>query len=135
MVFLDRTLMLLAWCCLRQDFRRFRLDLMSDVTLTSDYFRPRRVLLLREFLRQIRDGGPIATPTIPPPRSLDPVASGSPAPPPKNREPEDRLSVLPMAGRLVRLPGSVSAGIVGGTAIRGDRLQLLTIIPMTNSTE
>ena len=66
-VFLDRTLMLLAWCCLRQDCRRFRLDLMSDVTLTSDCFRPRRVLLLREFLRQIRDGGPIATPTIPPP--------------------------------------------------------------------
>ena len=66
-VFLDRTLMLLAWCCLRQDFRRFRLDLMSDVTLTSDYFRPRRVPLLREFLKQIRGGGPIANPAIPPP--------------------------------------------------------------------
>ena len=66
-VFLDRTLMLLAWCCLRQDFRRFRLDLMSDVTVTSDYFRPRRVPLLREFLKQIRGGGPIANPAIPPP--------------------------------------------------------------------
>ncbi len=54
MVFLDRTLMLLAWCTLRQDFRRFRLDLMSDVTLTDASFRPRRVPLLRDFLKQMR---------------------------------------------------------------------------------
>jgi len=53
-VFLDRTLMLLAFCCLRQDFRRFRLDLMSDVTTTTEYFRPRRVPLLRDFLKQMR---------------------------------------------------------------------------------
>ena len=45
-VFLDRTLMLLAFCTLRQDFRRFRLDLMSDVTQTTDSFRPRRVAAL-----------------------------------------------------------------------------------------
>ena len=50
-VFLDRTLMLLAFCTLRQDFRRFRLDLMSEVTLTDTSFRPRRVALLRDFLK------------------------------------------------------------------------------------
>lgn len=53
-VFLDRTLMLLAFCTLRQDFRRFDLHRMSDVTAAEAYFRPRRVPLLREFLAQIR---------------------------------------------------------------------------------
>ncbi|MEO8242498.1 MAG: YafY family protein [bacterium] len=57
-VFLDRNLMLLAWCTLRQDFRRFRLDLMSDVALSAESFRPRRVPLLREFLKELRSGQP-----------------------------------------------------------------------------
>ncbi len=39
-VFLDRTLMLLAWCRLRQGFRRFHLASMSGVTLTPESFRP-----------------------------------------------------------------------------------------------
>ena len=55
LVFLDRNLMLLAYCTLRQDFRRFRLDLMSDVTLTNASFRPRRVPLLRDFLKIMTD--------------------------------------------------------------------------------
>ncbi len=53
-VFLDRSLMCLAWCGLRQDFRRFHLHRMADVTLTTESFRPRRVPMLREFLRQLR---------------------------------------------------------------------------------
>ena len=53
-VFLDRTLLLLAWCTWRQDFRRFKLDLMGNVTLTNTSFRPRRVPLLREFLVQLK---------------------------------------------------------------------------------
>lgn len=53
-VFLDRTLMLLAFCTLRQDFRRFQLDRMQDVALTDDSFRPRRVPLLREMIAQMR---------------------------------------------------------------------------------
>ena len=53
-VFLDRALMLLAWCCLRQGFRRFHLEAMSEVTSTPDLFRPRRVPLLRLFLKQLR---------------------------------------------------------------------------------
>lgn len=53
-VFLDRTLMLLAFCTLRQGFRRFQLHRMSDVVAAEAYFRPRRVPLLRDFLAQIQ---------------------------------------------------------------------------------
>lgn len=55
-VFLDRTLMLLAFCTLRQDFRRFHLTAISDVADTPDSFRPRRVSLLRDFLTRMRNG-------------------------------------------------------------------------------
>ncbi len=53
-VFLDRTLMLLAFCCLRQDFRRFHLHRITQAAVTGDSFRPRRVALLRDFTRQLR---------------------------------------------------------------------------------
>ncbi len=53
-VFLDRVQMLLAWCCLRQGFRRFRLDRVQAVAETDESFRPRRVSLLREFLEEMR---------------------------------------------------------------------------------
>lgn len=53
-VWFDRALMVLAWCCLRQDFRRFHLHQMADVRLTGAYFRPRRVPLLREFTARIK---------------------------------------------------------------------------------
>ncbi len=55
-VFLDHTLMCLAWCCLRQDFRRFHLGSMEDVTAAEESFRPRRVALLREFIERLRGG-------------------------------------------------------------------------------
>lgn len=55
-VFLDRSLMVLAWCCLRQDFRRFHLQAMSRVTPTGEHFRPRRVALLRQFIALLRAG-------------------------------------------------------------------------------
>ena len=61
-VFLDRTLMLLAWCTLRQGYRRFHLSSMADITLTPESFRPRRVPLLREFLTELRAGPPAASP-------------------------------------------------------------------------
>ncbi|OZA07293.1 MAG: transcriptional regulator [Rhodobacterales bacterium 17-64-5] len=56
-VFLDRSLMLLAFCTLRQGFRRFHLDAMSGVTLTAESFRPRRVALLRGVLDELRSSG------------------------------------------------------------------------------
>ncbi|MCB6176894.1 YafY family transcriptional regulator [Rhodobacter sp. Har01] len=56
LVYLDSALMCLAWCCLRQDFRRFHLSEMSEVRLAEDSFRPRRVALLRRFIDQLRAG-------------------------------------------------------------------------------
>ena len=53
-IFLDKTLMLLAWCTLRQAFSRFRLENMGEVTLTEASFRPRRVALLRDFLAELK---------------------------------------------------------------------------------
>ena len=55
-VFMDRTLMLLAWCCLRQDFRRFDLDRIGALARTGTSFRPRRVPLLREFHTRLKSG-------------------------------------------------------------------------------
>ena len=53
-VFMDRTLMLLAWCTLRQGFRRFHLGSMTAVQMTDTSFRPRRVALLREFVAELK---------------------------------------------------------------------------------
>lgn len=53
-VYLDRTLMCLAFCTLRQDFRRFHLYRMSGLVQTEASFRPRRVPLLRAFIAQMR---------------------------------------------------------------------------------
>lgn len=52
-VFFDATLMCLAWCCLRQDFRRFHLHAMSEVRRTGVSFRPHRAGLLKDYIRQI----------------------------------------------------------------------------------
>lgn len=52
-VYADRSLAVLAWCCLREDFRIFRIERMSSVTLTGNSFRPRRAALLREYLEQL----------------------------------------------------------------------------------
>lgn len=53
-VFLDHEVQCLAFCCLRQDFRRFKLQAMTDVRLSDESFRPRRVPLLRQFTEQLR---------------------------------------------------------------------------------
>lgn len=58
MVYFDAALMCLAFCLLRQDFRRFHLHRMTDVTLTGHSFRPRRVPMLRDYVAQIRDFAP-----------------------------------------------------------------------------
>jgi predicted DNA-binding transcriptional regulator YafY len=52
-VFLDRMQMLLAWCCLRQDFRQFRLTRIEEISATDESFRPRRVPLLREYVARL----------------------------------------------------------------------------------
>ncbi len=55
-IFLDHSLMCLGWCCLRQDFRRFHLGAMTEVRLSDESFRPRRVPLLREFMSKMKAG-------------------------------------------------------------------------------
>ena len=58
-VFLDHSLMLLAYCTLRQGFRKFHLHRMANVAATEAFFRPRRVPLLREFLAEMRANQPV----------------------------------------------------------------------------
>ncbi len=53
-VFLDRTLVLLAFCRLRMDFRRFYLNRTIRVERLEESFRPRRVPLLRDYIRRLR---------------------------------------------------------------------------------
>lgn len=57
-VYFDQTLMCLAWCCLRQDFRRFHLDRMQNVALTGISFRPRRVPMLRDYIAKVQAVAP-----------------------------------------------------------------------------
>ncbi len=52
--FLDEVLLLVAWCGLRQDFRRFRLERVEQATLGDESFRPRRVALLRDYVATLR---------------------------------------------------------------------------------
>jgi predicted DNA-binding transcriptional regulator YafY len=61
-VFFDQTRVLLAWCCLREDFRTFRLDRIADFRITDDSFRPRRVGMLRECLARIQEASERNTP-------------------------------------------------------------------------
>lgn len=49
----DRTQTVLAWCCLREGFRMFRADRLRDVNPTGKSFRPRRAVLLREYLSEL----------------------------------------------------------------------------------
>lgn len=49
-IYTDRTFTVLAWCCLREDFRMFRTDRISRLEPTTDSFRPRRAALLRTYL-------------------------------------------------------------------------------------
>lgn len=55
MMYTDRTLTVLAWCCLRADFRMFRTDRILDAKPIGTSFRPRRASLLRDYLNKLRD--------------------------------------------------------------------------------
>jgi predicted DNA-binding transcriptional regulator YafY len=63
-VYLDSKMTLLAWCCLREAFRMFRLDRIEEVRMAGTSFRPRRVTLLRSYLTELRGrAGPRNEPT------------------------------------------------------------------------
>ncbi len=56
-VYLDKGAGLLAWCCLRRDFRKFWVTRMDKVELTDESFRPDRVRLLREYISLLEGDG------------------------------------------------------------------------------
>ena len=57
LIFLDNREMVLAWCCLRRDFRKFVIDQIDAFEVTADSFRPRRVALLRDYIDRLEKGG------------------------------------------------------------------------------
>ena len=58
-VYLEASSVLLAWCHLRQDYRSFRLDRMTDLKVLNESFRPRRVTMLRDHIQRLRNETPI----------------------------------------------------------------------------
>lgn len=57
LVYTDRALTMLAWCCLRADYRMFRLERLQRVERGSHSFRPKRVALLREYIGRLEGRG------------------------------------------------------------------------------
>lgn len=53
-VYLDRELMLLASCQLRQAYRQFIISSITDFTLLDQSFRPHRVRLLRDYIGELK---------------------------------------------------------------------------------
>jgi predicted DNA-binding transcriptional regulator YafY len=51
----DHVLTVLAWCCLRDDFRMFRVDRIESLSGNGASFRPRRASLLREYLTKLSE--------------------------------------------------------------------------------
>lgn len=50
LVYTDSCVTVLAWCCLRADFRMFRSDRIREVAPDGISFRPKRVQLLRDYV-------------------------------------------------------------------------------------
>ncbi|KZK96869.1 YafY family protein [Pseudovibrio sp. Ad26] len=46
---------LISWCCLREDFRMFRLDRIQSVEFLEESFRPKRVGLLRDYFEREKE--------------------------------------------------------------------------------
>ncbi|MBW4981504.1 YafY family transcriptional regulator [Mameliella sp. CS4] len=53
----EGTLMVLVWCCLRQDWRLFHASGIESAALNGRSFRPRRVPLLRDYAARFADCG------------------------------------------------------------------------------
>lgn len=56
-VYLEKMLVVLARCCLRDDFRMFRADRITSVAATGVSFRPRRAALLRDYGARLSEEG------------------------------------------------------------------------------
>lgn len=57
-VYLDNSLVLLSYCCLRKDSRVFRLDRIVTVMPTEESFHPKRVPLLRKAVEKVKNQKP-----------------------------------------------------------------------------
>ena len=55
LVYNESCVTILAWCCLREDFRMFRTDRITEVRPGGTSFRPRRVTLLREYSARLQE--------------------------------------------------------------------------------
>ena len=53
-VFMDQSLVVLSYCCLRKATRAFRLDRILSVELTDESFYPRRVRLLAQAVKDVK---------------------------------------------------------------------------------
>jgi predicted DNA-binding transcriptional regulator YafY len=70
-VYSDRTLTVLAWCCLREAFRMFRLERLMVLDAAGRSFRPRRVTLLRDYLAELRARERSTVPAVTDPSPAD----------------------------------------------------------------
>ncbi|GHA09930.1 transcriptional regulator [Devosia pacifica] len=52
-MYTDHTLTALAWCCLRNDYRMFRLDRLREARRGTQSFRPRRAAMLRDYIAKL----------------------------------------------------------------------------------
>lgn len=83
-VYADRTLTVLAWCCLREAFRMFRVERIIELQTPGSSFRPRRAALLRTYLADLRNQERDAArevpakPSLTPDRTHDPPRHGHP---------------------------------------------------------
>lgn len=50
----DRAVMLLAWCCMRSDFRMFHVTRIEGYVRSGESYRPRRVSLLRQYISNLK---------------------------------------------------------------------------------
>lgn len=64
LVYDESCVTVLAWCCLREDFRMFRTDRMFDIRLEGTSFRPRRVVLLRAYVAQLQQRRALSPQTL-----------------------------------------------------------------------
>jgi predicted DNA-binding transcriptional regulator YafY len=53
-MYTDRTLTVLAWCCLRTAFRMFRVERIIELNAPGTSFRPKRAALLRSYLTELK---------------------------------------------------------------------------------
>jgi predicted DNA-binding transcriptional regulator YafY len=59
-VYTDRTLTVLAWCCLRKAYRMFRVERIIEMERPGTSFRPKRAALLRTYLADLQAGDQLA---------------------------------------------------------------------------